>query len=861
MRAVLRLAWRDIRRAKGRSALIIAMIGLPVLVISALLTGYSTMMVSPREGVEVSLGRADAIVRPSSVHGPVAQEPLSAWAYHAGLGNRPSEPWRPEEVAALLPPGHRALPYQVGTTEVRLPGGFEALDAVEVDLRDPLTDGMRTLVEGRLPAAAGEVAVTEAVLDLGVRLGDTVPVTRQERPATVVGVVEHPQQPAADEIVSLPGLLLLNPSKGLDLGFLVDTPAPVTWQDVQRLNQAGLGVLSRTVIMDPPDKPSRSGYAPGYQLGFALAVFMVVLEVVLLAGPAFTVGLRRRRDELATVAAQGASKRHLRMIVLADGLLLGGLGAIAGGALGVVLALVGTPFVARLGTPLGPPEVPWAQVLAVVALGLVSGVCAAVAPAAQVGRESRSARQKAGRPVLGAVLVGLGLVATALVLQSDAVFGFRAREWRDLNDVLVVAAAVVVVLGVIALMPWLVVRSGRAARRLPLVLRLPVRDASRHRVRTASAAAAVMAVTAAALAFAIGYQSNHMGNLANYRAGAPLGMMMVNGQHGVATWERVRAEAEAQLPGVRLVPGMVALDAEDRVITFSMPRTCSGRCKSYGWHGEELPMGDAALLRLFQGRDDPAAAAALSEGKAVIFDPGVLIENGTITLNGYYRYDGIADPVRVTLPAVRVTAADPAQGGAVLPASAVAAASGLKVAEARLYGMHVPADELRLERNLMAAGSADLFVEHGYPDPMPGQLWILFGGSLVVVLGGTLIATRLAAADWRQEQSTMAAIGAGAGTHRGMLAGQAGFIALLGTVAGTFVGGVAGAALAISLTAKWSGVSVYGPQGYFELPDHTTFAVPWGFTLAVVLGLPLLAALIAGVFTRRPRPALTRRAT
>ncbi|GAA4074278.1 ABC transporter permease [Nonomuraea soli] len=853
MRAVLRLAWRDIRRAKGRSALIMAMIGLPVLVVSALLTGYATVLVSPREGVETSMGRADAIVRPSSVHGPVEQHPLSAMAFHLGLGNQPPEPWRPEEVAALLPPGHRALPYQVGTAEVRLPGGFETLDAVEVDLRDPLTDGMRTLVEGRLPAAAGEVAVTEAVLDLGVRLGDTVPVTRHARPATVVGVVEHPQRPTADEIVSLPGLLLLRPQKGEDLGFLVDTPAPVTWPEVQRLNRSGLGVLSRAVIMDPPDETSRSGYAPGYALGSALAVFMVVLEVVLLAGPAFTVGLRRRRDELATIAAQGASKRHLRMIVLADGLLLGGLGAIAGGLLGVVLALVGTPFVARLGTPLGPPEVPWAQVLAVVALGLVSGVCAAIAPAVQVGRESRSARRKAGKPVLGVVLIGLGLAATVLILQGDAIFGFGSWEWRALTDVLVVAASVVVVLGVIALMPWLVVRSGRAARRLPMVLRLPVRDASRHRVRTASAAAAVMAVTAAALAFAIGYQSNHRGNLANYRAGAPLGMMMVNGQHGVTTWERVRAEAEARLPGVGLVPGMVALDAEDRVITFSMPRTCSAGCKSYGWHGEELPMGDAALLRLFQGRDDPAAAAALSEGKAVIFDSGVIIDNGTITLNGYYRYDAIPDPVRVTLPAVRATAADPAQGGAVLPAAAVAAASGLKVAEARLYGMHVPADELRLERDLMAAGSADLFVEHGYPDPMAGQLWILFGSSLVVVLGGTLIATRLAAADWRQEQATMAAIGAGAGTHRGMLAGQAGFIALLGSVAGMFVGGVAGAALAISLTAKRS--------GSFELPETTTFVVPWGFTVAMVLGLPLLAALIAGVFTRRPRPALTRRAT
>ncbi|NVI89085.1 hypothetical protein HUX53_17840, partial [Actinomadura sp. BRA 177] len=55
----------------------------------------------------------------------------------------------------------------------------------------------------------------------------------------------------------------------------------------------------------------------------ALIVAMIVLEVVLLAGPAFAVDVRRRRRDLALVAASGGAGRHLRAIVLTSGLLLG----------------------------------------------------------------------------------------------------------------------------------------------------------------------------------------------------------------------------------------------------------------------------------------------------------------------------------------------------------------------------------------------------------------------------------------------------------------------------------------------------------------------------------------------------------
>jgi putative ABC transport system permease protein len=60
---------------------------------------------------------------------------------------------------------------------------------------------------------------------------------------------------------------------------------------------------------------------------------LALLEVVLLAGPAFAVSARRRQRQLALVAANGGTPAHVRRMVLADGVVLG----LAGAVLGLVL--------------------------------------------------------------------------------------------------------------------------------------------------------------------------------------------------------------------------------------------------------------------------------------------------------------------------------------------------------------------------------------------------------------------------------------------------------------------------------------------------------------------------------------------
>src|SRR5690606_16075745 len=157
-------------------------------------------------------------------------------------------------------------------------------------------------------------------------------------------------------------------------------------------------VTSRAVVTGPPVPGVPAGPhdpvigAPAV-VAMATMAALVVMEIALLTGPAFAVGLRRRRRQLALIAAQGGSARHLRLVVLADGLILGAGAALLGlvGGIGVVAAGVQLVqaldvdldgvFLLELFTYAGPLDVPWTAVVPVAVLGAVSGIAAAVVPA------------------------------------------------------------------------------------------------------------------------------------------------------------------------------------------------------------------------------------------------------------------------------------------------------------------------------------------------------------------------------------------------------------------------------------------------------------------------------------------------
>lgn len=132
-----------------------------------------------------------------------------------------------------------------------------------------------------------------------------------------------------------------------------------------------------------------------------------------------------------------------------------------------------------------------------------------------------------------------------------------------------------------------------------------------------------------------------------------------------------------------------------------------------------------------------------------------------------------------------------------------------------------------------------LQVERGFESSLRLILLALVGASAIITLGSSGIATGLALADGRADQTTLGAIGASPRIRRLLAASQAGTISWLGSGLGILAGLVPGIAV------------VWAQQ-------QLRIVIPWvGLTL-ILVAVPVLAMLAALLFTRS-RLALARR--
>jgi putative ABC transport system permease protein len=472
-RPMLRIARREALRARGRSALVLAMIALPVLAVVALDTLGRTSQVTTTEGLDRKLGSADALVMSDGDRGPVDQNPdltfLSGQASDAALPLPDAT-----TITTALGARSRVIALTGGEVGLLTPDGVSRAGALEVDLRDPMTAGLFDLREGEMPSRVNEIAISVRVSGRGFSVGDTVTLengqTRQ-----VTAIVESTSTLEQSTVVGLPGSLGVESIEG-HRSWLVHRPGGVDWPTVRQLNTHGLYVLSRDVVEHPPpasevsiEALSDAGPDSRVVAVLALVVAMALLEVVLLAGPAFAVGARRQQRSLALIMATGGDRRDVKRAVLAGGVVLGAVAAAVGALGGIVVAAVARPFVQGFSTEvLGPFEVSVRDVTLIALCGLLSAVLAAVAPAMLAARQDvvavlagRRGDTRTGRrsPVLGAVLLGGGVAL--------AVFGARDSGG---GEVLITFSAICAVVGMVLLIPLLVSQLGRLARGLPCPL-------------------------------------------------------------------------------------------------------------------------------------------------------------------------------------------------------------------------------------------------------------------------------------------------------------------------------------------------------------------------------------------------------
>ncbi|TQK53014.1 putative ABC transport system permease protein [Streptomyces sp. SLBN-118] len=942
-RAAIRIARRDAWRSKGRSFLVLAMIALPILGVSAADLTVRSAELSTEQSLERKLGAADARLSDPGLSGlPLKQTPDGS--SYTPVGDFDGKPW-PDgkaDIGKVLPAGAKSLTDSMGSGKLRTTHGLLNTEIRELKASDPMARGIMVVDQGRLPQKSDEIAATTHFLESsGLTVGSKLTARGFDREYTIVGSYELPDALKTDQVNALPGALLAPLDKALEKAGLPGTEATTshlvsvsggfTWNMVKATNAKGVTVNSRAVALDPPARADVPIYqeegwgsfedstaAKAAALAAATTVVgLAMLEICLLAGPAFAVGARRSRRQLGLVGANGGDRRHIRAIVLAGGLVIGFVAAVVGTVLGLLLTFALQPVLEDyLGKRFGSFDVRPLELLGIGLLAVFTGLMAAIVPAITSSRQSVLASLTGRRGVRRSnrVLPVIGLIAV-LLGAAVALYGSMMTD----QFIVVAGGSAVAELGVVALTPALVGLFGRTGRILPLSPRLALRDAVRNRGRTAPAVAAVLAAVAGTVAVATYTASNDAQGRADYTAHLPHGAVsvmldeaggrdvpavratvqkllpidvradvdrisvgkstcsMYSGKEGCGRYEVIVPKAN-QCPLWMSDPAHPDEDPSEKFSKEQRRKLAQDwRCKDSGgfaYLDSGVVVADAKLLKVLE-INDAAAEKALADGQIVSFDKRNLDTKGKINIRlvtdtkkaDEAAAKGKDAPGEIkSFTAYQVAGTAKSYGVPMIIPPAAARAAGLSTVPLGAYystdKMPSSAQRQRLDGELDKTGSdVELHVEEGYTSENSIILLSLTIFAGLITIGAAGIATGLAQADAEADLKTLAAVGAPPRVRRTLSGFQCGVVAAMGVLLGSAAGVLP--AVGLRLTEKREQMKFYREaldQGYraVDSAPYVPIIVPWETLAALLVVVPVGAALLAALVTRS-RGALSRR--
>ena len=335
----------------------------------------------------------------------------------------------------------------------------------------PYGGPLLALVSGRYPAGPGQVAMTGSVAALyGVGIGSTW--HADGRPWRVTGIVENPSNLLDEFALVSPGQL----TAPTQVTILVGT------SHVHGLPAAA------SVSYPPPPRGSSPGISPA-TIVLAVAVLgMVFTGLVAVAG--FTVMAQRRLRALGMLSALGAAEANVRLVMAANGVMVGLSGVSAGTLIGLAAWFAYAPHLqAFTAHTVDPLNLPWWVIIITMVLGVVTATAAAVQPARAAVRIPVLAALSGRRPQPQAVRrpakLGAGLlVAGVFFLAISGGLGSQSS-----GNLLLGMAAIAAGISLLAPM-CLVVLTGLAGPLAPVAIRIALRDLVRHRARSGAALAA-----------------------------------------------------------------------------------------------------------------------------------------------------------------------------------------------------------------------------------------------------------------------------------------------------------------------------------------------------------------------------------
>ncbi len=704
-----------------------------------------------------------------------------------------------------------------------VPGSSEQLD-----VRDQAADAtfggpMLHLVRGRYPSTTGEVALTSGAADtFAASIGTTIEVGDGRLAAsavTVVGIVENPSKLSDEFVLVAPGSIATADVVDVLLHFddTSERPADVAPGNV-RFRLAAKGDDRPIVVV--------SIYA---------AATVALSLVGLIAAAGFVVLAQRRQRQLGLLAAIGATDRHVRLVMIANGVLVGIAAAMAGTVVGIATWFIAAPAVERAADHrLGRFDLPVALIAGLGAMAIVAATAAAWWPARTTTRLPVVAALS-GRPARPQPIHRSLLVAIALGVGGVLAIGFSHPGHEDARPVLLMFGLIAVVLGSIFATPAAINRFAALAPRLPFAPRLALRDLGRFQARAAASLAAItlslsIAVSLIVIA-ALSEPAAGSGNLS--RSEMLIRIADENIDPGLTDAQltdldaRAATVADAMGSGQTAVPLDLAFGAgshqpvallqfvgEHEIQAVTLPYLATPELLAlYGIDESSIDAATDVLTNVADKgyvlsdvgkRPDPNGPRAVLQGASLPRNeqaPNALITSAAIERNGWAtgRVGWIVESPHAL------------SSGQIRAARAAAAAAGLQI-------------EVR--------------------EVQDGPAAVRNGATLVGVLMAMAIvamAVGLIRSESARDIRTLTATGAGALTRRAMTASTAAALAIPGVVLGT------------------AGAYVGMIAAFHDELDRLT-PIPFGNLLWIAVGLPLIVTVLGWLLGGREPKTIARRA-
>ncbi|MGH3123574.1 MAG: ABC transporter permease, partial [Streptosporangiaceae bacterium] len=370
----------------------------------------------------------------------------------------------------------------IGRQFVPIPGSAQTVEYRALSPDGPYSGPMLALMQGHYPSGAGQVAVTSGVAqNLQLRVGSMLALPGHHQ--RVTGIVENPSD-LNDQFALVPpsaagpaqgATVLLDASPAAFRAFSDAFHGPLVWQ---------------------ARGASTQGAVAAGALG-AVTVLMVLVSLV--AAAAFAVIAARRQRQLGMLAAIGATRKQLRLVMVAGGALVGVIAAVTGAVAGLAAWFAAAPHMqAFAGHRIDRFAVPWYLVVLGMLLAVLTAAGAAWWPARAASRvpvvHALSSRPLKPRPahrsaILAVLLIVLALACLALANQA--------------SGPLIIVGALAMALGISFISPLAIRVLTAAGRRVPVAVRLALRDLGRYQARSGAALAAISLALGIAVAIMI----------------------------------------------------------------------------------------------------------------------------------------------------------------------------------------------------------------------------------------------------------------------------------------------------------------------------------------------------------------------